>query len=192
LELEPRGLPAATYTLNAILKSDGSTVLLSTFTVGNQDQEEIEIGHDGAPLPSTVDPLDVASINVTAVNGDILFTADLTTLTNVSTLNVSVNKQATPGAGVPNATGNLIINGFLSRGRVKGFMQFTGQGLPPNAPVAIAVNGVSVKTLRTGKSGNLNVKLSPKGKTATIIPGVTLAGVATVAWSTGTGMSWQE
>ena len=182
LEVEPRGLPAGSYSLNAVRKSDGGSVLLTTFTIGSgQDDVEIELGHNGTPFPGVIDPLDIASINLTAVNGVVLFTVDLSNLTTAVSMNINVTKLATPGAGVPNATGNLIINAFLSRGRVKGSLIFSGQGLPANTPVVVAVNGVPLKTLKINRNGNFNFKLSPKGKIGEILAGVTLAGIDSVA-----------
>ena len=181
LEVEPRGLPAGSYSVNAIRKSDGGSVLLTTFAVGSgQDDVEIELGHNGTPFPGVIDPLDIASINLTAVNGVVLFTVDLSNLTTAVNMNIHVTKLATPGLGVPNATGNLVLNAFLSRGRVKGSLIFSGQGLPANTQVAIAVNGIRVKNVRINRNGNFNVRLGPKGKNSQILPGITLATITSV------------
>ncbi|HJT80504.1 MAG TPA: hypothetical protein VJ719_04835 [Chthoniobacterales bacterium] len=182
MEIEPRGLPAGSYSVNAIRKSDGGSVLLTAFTVGSgQDDVEVELGHDGTEFPGVINPLDIGSVNLTAVNGVVLFTIDLSNITTANSMNINVNKAAVAGAGVPNASGNVILNAFLSRGRVKGSLIFTGQGLPANMPVFVAVNGVRVKAVRINRNGNFNFKLGPKGKTGQILPGVTLAGITTVA-----------
>jgi len=181
LELKTRNLPAGTYTVAVTLKSDGSSVVLGSLTVNNEGEGEIEFGDDGAPFPSGIDPLNVASVTITGVNGVVLFQADLSNLTTASTMNISISASATAGPGVPNATGTVAINGFASRGRVKGSLLFTGHGLPANTPVFLTVNGISVKSFHTNKTGDLNVKIGPKGKTGTILPGVTLAGITSVA-----------
>ena len=181
LEVKTRNLSAGSYTVAVTLKSDGSSVVLGTLTVDNEGEGEIEFGHDGTAFPAGIDPLNVGSVTVSAVNGVVLFQADLGNLTTASTMNISISAVATPGAGVPNATGTVSINGFASRGRVKGSLQFTGHGLPANTAVFLTVNGVSVKNLHTNGNGDLNVKIGPKGKTGTILPGVTLAGITSVA-----------
>lgn len=181
LEVKARNLAPATYTVAVTLKSDGSSVPLGTFTVDNEGEGEIEFGHEGTPFPSGLDPANISAVTITAVNGVVLFTADLTDLTNAGSMNINVSAAAVAGPGVPNATGNLTINGFLSRGRAKGSLQFMGHGLPANTVVFLTVNGMPVKNLRTNKAGDVNVKIGPKGKTGTIIPGITLAGITSVA-----------
>jgi hypothetical protein len=181
LELKTRNLPAGSYTVAVTLKSDGSSVVVGTLTVDNEGEGEIEFGHDGEPFPSGIDPLNIASVTISAVNGVILFTADLSNLTTASTMNISVSASATAGAGVPNASGTVTINGFVSRGRVRGSLVFTGHGLPTNTDVFLTVNGTAVKKFHINKAGDLNAKIGPKGKTGTILPGVTLAGITSVA-----------
>jgi hypothetical protein len=180
LKVRADGLAAGTYSVNAVLKSDGSTVVLGSFTVDNEGEGELELGHDGTPFPA-IDPLNIASVNITAVNGVVLFTVDLSNLTMASSMNINVTVKAIAGAGNPSATGNVSITGFLSRGRVKGSLQFSGHGLPTNIQAVITVNGMAVKNVHTNKTGNLNVKLSPQGKTGTVTSGVTLAGITSVA-----------
>jgi hypothetical protein len=181
LEIKVRNLPAGSYSVGAVLKSDGSTVVLGTLTVDNEGEGELELGHDGSAFPANVDPLDIGSVNITGVNGVVLFTVDLADLTMASSMNISVNAQLTAGPGVPNATGTVSVSGFASHGRVKGSLQFTGNGLPANTTIVVTVNGVAAKVLHTDKNGNFNVKLGPKGKTGTIVPGITLAGITSVA-----------
>jgi|tagenome__1003787_1003787.scaffolds.fasta_scaffold20939473_1 hypothetical protein len=181
LKIETRNLPAATYTVNATLKSDGSAIVLGTFTATNEGEGEIEFGHEGTAFPANLNPLDIASVTITGINGVVLFAVDLTNVTNATTMNISTTVQATAGPAVPNATGSVSVNGFVSRGRVKGSLQFSGHGLPANQVVVLTVNGVAVKTLHTSKTGDFNVKIGPKGKTGTILPGVTLAGITSVA-----------
>ena len=180
LELKSRNLPAGTYSAAVTLKSDGSTVVLGSFTVNSEGEGEIEFGEEGTPFPANIDPLDVASVVVTDVNGVVLFTADLTSLTSVSNMNINVTAQLTAGVGVPNANGTVMLNAFLAHGKVKGSLQVTGHGLPTNASVVIAVNGVAVKTVHTSKTGDINVKLGPKGKTSTIANGITLAQITSI------------
>jgi hypothetical protein len=179
LKLEPRNLPAATYSVGVTLK-DGTSVVVGTFTVDNEGEGEIEFGHDGNPFPANINPQDIASVTVSGVNGVVLFRADLSSLTSATSMNINVSKEATPGPGVPNATGNVLLNAFLSKGKVKGSLQLIGHGLPPNINVLVAVNGIPVKRLHTSNTGDVIVKLGPKGKTGTIGSGLTLAGVTTV------------
>ncbi len=181
LEVKTKNLPPGTYSVSATLKSDASTVVLGTLTVDNEGEGELELGHDGTPFPANLDPTDVSTVTITGVNGLVLFTVDLSNLTTASSMNISLTAQLTAGAGNPNATGSVSVNGFLSRGRVKGSLQLNGHGLPANAQVVITVNGAPVKNSHTNKTGDLNVKLSPQGKTGTITSGVTLAGVTSVA-----------
>lgn len=180
-EVKVRNLPAGSYSVTATLKSDGSTVVLGTLTVDNEGEGELQLGHDGTPFPANFDPSDVATVSITAVNGVVLFTSDLSSLTTANTMNIGVSQAAVAGAGVPNATGNLTITGFLSHGRVKGSLQFIGHALPTNMQVVITVNGIPAKNLHTSKTGDIRVNLGPKGKTGTIVPGVTLAGITSVA-----------
>ena len=187
LEFRTRNLPAGTYSAAVTLKSDGSTVVIGSFTVDNEGEGEIEFGDEGTAFPGNIDPLNIASLLVTDANGVVLFTADLSNLTTASSMNINITAQATPGAGVPNATGTVVLHAFLAHGKVKGSLQLSGHGLPTSMQVVVAVNGVAVKSLKTSKTGDVSVKIGPKGKTSTIANGITLAAITSVTLTDRSG-----
>jgi hypothetical protein len=180
LKLETRNLTPGTYSVEVTLKSNGSTVALGTFRVDAEGEAEIEFGDDGAPFPPNFNPLDIATVTVKDANNVILFTADLTNLSTVTSQNISATVLATPGLAAPNATGSAMLSAFVSRGRAKGSLQLTGHGLPINLKIVIKINGIAAKNLKTDKTGSFNVKLGPKGKTNTIVAGVSLMSVHSV------------
>jgi len=194
LELDENGLPAGTFTVSVTLKSDGSTVQLGTFTIAN-DQTEAEIKfsnedengdenenegedqdeNDGddieLPFPANVNPFDIATVSVSNSSGVVLFTADLT---NASTL--TANIMGKPGPTDPSATGSAVLNAHASHSRINGSLHITGQGLPPNMPLKVTINGKASnrKKATTSSMGTVNIMINPRGKTRTVARGVNL------------------
>ncbi len=189
LEFNERHLPAATYSVTATLKSNGSTVQIGTFTLpGSLEEAEIEFsnesGGDGsedefriqAPFPANVNPFDIATVSISFSNGTVLFTADFRQAGAAIGMTRSATVQATAGPGNPNATGTAMLNAFVSGHQVKGTLQLNAQGLPPKLQLTVTVNGrlSNVKKITTASNGTLKLKIGPKGKTGTVASGVTL------------------
>ena len=192
LELDENGLPAGTFTVSVTLKSNGSTVQLGTFTIANgqteagikfSNENENQNDNDGEdedenngdeielPFPANVNPFDIATVSVSNSSGVVLFTADLT---SASTL--TANIMGTPGPTDPSATGSAVLNANASHGRINGSLQITGQGLPPNMPLKVTINGKASnrKNAKTSSMGTVTIMITPRGKTRTVARGVNL------------------
>jgi hypothetical protein len=196
LELDENGLPAGTFTVSITLKSNGSTVQLGTFTIGNgqteaeikfsnedenendnQDQNENENDGDEIELlfPANANPFDIATVSVTNSSGVVLFTADLTNAsTTITTLIANIIGQPDPMD--PSATGSAVLNANASHSQPNGSLQITGQGLPPNTPLKVTINGKASnrKNARTSSMGTVSIMITPRGKTRIVAPGVNL------------------
>src|SRR5215472_5810808 len=151
LELDEHGLPAGTFTVSVTLKSNGSTIQLGTFTIANgQTEAEIKFSNenenenDGDEIellfPANVNPFDIATVSVSNSSGMVLFTADLTNVSTTTTT-LTANITGKPGPTDPSATGSAVLNANASHSRPNGSLQITGQGLPPNTPLKITING---------------------------------------------------
>lgn len=183
LQLESSGLFAGTYSVSVTLKSDGSTVVLGTFTVDNEGEGEIEFGGDeGTPLPANFNPFDIATISVADSNSVVLFTADLTQLSAATAMTRTATVQATAGASDPNAVGTAVLNAVLSGGKAKGSLQLSGHGLPANTQVTVTINGLTANTrkTKTDGTGKVSLNIKPKNKGGTVASGVTLLQVTSI------------
>ncbi|HEU5314072.1 MAG TPA: hypothetical protein VFU08_09615 [Candidatus Udaeobacter sp.] len=209
LELDENGLPAGTFTVSVTLKSNGSTVQLGTFTIANgqteaeikfsnedenendnedeneneNDEDEIEL-----PFPANVNPFDIATVSVSNSGGVVLFTTDLTNVMTMSaTLNASITGQ--PGPSDPGASGSAVLTATASHSRPNGSLHITGQGLPPNTPLKVTINGKASnrKKARTMSMGTVNIMITPRGKTRTVARGVTLLQVKKVTLTNNSG-----
>ena len=207
LELDENGLPAGTFTVSVTLKSNGSTVQLGTFTIANgqteteikfsnedqnnnEDQNENE--NDGNEIelsfPANVNPFDIATVSVSNSGGMVLFTADLTNaLSTITTL--IANIAGDPGPTDPSATGSAVLNANASHSRPNGSLQITGQGMPPNAPLKLTINGKASNRKRasTSSMGTVNMMITPMGKTRTVARGVNLLQIKNVTLTTTSG-----
>jgi hypothetical protein len=180
LEVEAQGLLAGTYSANITLKSDGSTVVLGTFTSDGKDAKgEFETEHGS--FPANINPFDIATVSLLDANNIVLFTADLTSTTAAAAMTRTATVQATAGPANPSATGDAMLNAFLSRGVAKGSLQLNGHGISPNMLLNVAINGVVVKNAKSDKMGNVIVRLTPKGKTGTVAPNVSLFRVTSIS-----------
>jgi hypothetical protein len=200
LTLEPQGLPAGTYFVSVTLKSDGSTVALGSFTVGAGDDEddqgdddnqgdedqgdnEVVFGaeDDAIPFPANFNLLDIATVSVADANGVVLFTADLTNVSSVATMNLNATVQGTAGPGHPSAAGNAVLTAFVTNGAAKGMLQLNAHGLPPSTALTAAINGATAKKATSDKTGNASILIAPKKKAGTVAPGVNLFSVRSVS-----------
>src|SRR5215470_7703556 len=196
LELDENGLPAGTFTVSVTLKSNGNTVQLGTFTIANgqteaeikfsnedenendnedENEDENDQGEIELPFPANVNPFDIATVSVSDSNGVVLFTADLTNASKTITT-LTTNIIGKPGPMDPSATGSAVLNANASHSRPNGLLHITGQGLSPNTPLKVTINGEASnrKKARTSHMGAVNIMITPRGKTRTVAPGVNL------------------
>ena len=142
---------------------------------------EVEFESEEGNFPATINPFDIATISVLDANNVVIFTADLTNAATATAMTRNATVRATAGPGNPGASGDAILSAFLSQGTVKGAVQLNGHGLSPNLPLTVAINGGSVRNAKSDKLGNISVRLTPKGKTGTVAPGVTLFSVKSIS-----------
>jgi hypothetical protein len=195
LTLDTHGLPAGTYCVSVTLKSNGTTVALGCFSLNGGDAEVVfgtqaggdEQGNDNEqgdendngdetviPFPPGFDPFDIATISVSNSSNVILFTADLNNLSTVMSMNLNASVQGKPGLGAPGATGNAVLSAFVTNGKANGMLQLNGNGLPPNTPLTITINGGKTGKANANQTGQISIHLTPKGKTQTVARGVNL------------------
>ncbi len=209
LELDENGLPGGTFTVSVTLKSNGSTVQLGTFTIANgqteaeikfsneeenenDNENENENENDGdeseLPFPANVNPFDIATVSVSNSSGVVLFTADLTNASTTSTT-LTVNITGKPGPTDLSATGSAVLNANASHSRPNGSLHITGQGLPPNTPLKVRINGKASnrKKARTSGMGTANIMITPRGKTRTVARGVNLLQIKKVTLTNKSG-----
>lgn len=149
---------------------------------GNGGDQGCEFGTGTSlPFPAGFNPFDIATISVSDSNGVVLFTADLTNVSTTQTANFSASVMATAGPGNPGVSGAATLSAAHSGKSGTGSLQLTGHGIRPNIPLTFAINGNSIKSVKSDKHGNVNVLLKTKGKTSTTIaPGVNLFKVTSV------------
>jgi hypothetical protein len=180
LEIEAQGLPAGAYSANISLKSDGSTVVLGTLNSDGGGDVKGEFETEKGNFPPNVNSLDIATVSLLDANNVVLFTVDFTSTTTASAMTRTATVQASAGPANPSATGDAMLNAFLSHGQAKGSLQLNGHNISPNMPLSVAVNGTVVKNARSDTLGNVMVRLTPKGKTGTVAPNVSLFRVTSI------------
>ena len=181
LKFDAKGLPAGTYNVNATLKSNGSVVSVGSFTSDGSPEIEVEFGtSEGLPLPAGFNPFDIATVTVSDSNNVVLFTADFTNVTSSVSSVIAASVNAVAGVFAPQATGHVTLSAHAVNGVATGSLTITGASLPARAKLLVAVNGGVVKKATVDSTGNLNVIVTPKGKSGTIGRGISLFGVKTV------------
>jgi hypothetical protein len=188
--------------VSVTLKSNGSTVQLGAFTIANgqaeaeikfSNEDENENENDGdeieLPFPANVNPFDIATVSVSNSSGMVLFTADLPPNASTTITSLTVNIIGKPGPMNPSATGSAVLNANGSHSRPNGSLHITGQGLPPNTPLKVMINGKASnrKKARTSSMGTVNIMITPRGKTRTVARGVNLLQVTKVTLTNKSG-----
>jgi hypothetical protein len=187
LKLETNGLPPGTYNVSVTLKSTGATVALGSFTVDSEGEAEIEFttnpegDEEEASFPANFNPLDIATVSVSNSNGVVLFTADLTSITAVKTMDLNANVRAKSGTSVSSANGNAVLSAHASGGKASGMLALNAHGLPPNKATTVVLNHTNARKVTTDPSGNVSINVMPKGTTGTLAKGITLFKVTSVS-----------
>jgi hypothetical protein len=163
MDVHTKGLAIGTYTVSAVTATGTAPVTLGTFNVkaprtsGTTPPEMRNLksnvdfgGPRGIAFPDGFDPFDITSLAISDSNANVLFTADLTTISNgVYYARTPIVSEST---GI---TGGAQIRAFAKAGVVKGGLSIRASGLPASTTYTYAIDGTDIGTVTTGSSGSL-------------------------------------
>jgi hypothetical protein len=189
------GLASGAYTVSAVTDSGTTPVTLGAFNVRNPVTTGTAAhpphwtqagfgGPRGIPFPDGLDPFTIASLAISDSNANVLFTADLTTVTD------GVYSASTPlvsGTSVPDAAGSAQIHANAKAGVVSGVLIVNAHGLPDGATYTYAINGTDIATVTTGSAGSLHLMATENATTGTLPGTVNLFTVTAVTIHDGSG-----
>jgi hypothetical protein len=175
------GLTTGTYDLSVIRKSDGSSVDLGQFVVGgcgqgdgddNDDEDgngdddgekccQSGIAIDDVPLPSDLDPMDIAQIVISDSDGNVILIGDLVDPAAASSIKFRARLRVRSAAGV--ASNNSKALAFTNARKGKRADRFTmiASGVAPNTTFSVSVNGQSAGTVNSNAKGKVLVRTLP-------------------------------
>jgi len=173
LALHTTGLATGTYTMSAVTETGTAPVTLGTFDVrapggagtpnpaapprGGRSNTRFG-GPRGIPFPDGFDPFDISSLAISDSNANVLFTADLTTVTDGV---FDARAPLVSGTGVT-AKGSAAIHVCAKGGVVDGTLRVRASGLPASTTYTYAVDGTDVGTVTTGAAGSLRLVATEK------------------------------
>jgi hypothetical protein len=195
LAVRTSGLSAGAYTVSAVIDSSTTPVTLGTFNVHNPVTTGTATprphwtqagfgGPRGIPFPDGLDPFTIASLAISDSNANVLFTADLTTVTD------GVYFASTPlvsGTSVPDAAGSAQIHANAKAGVVSGVLIVNAHGLQDSTTYTYAINGTDINTITTGTAGSLHLMATENATTGTLPGTVNLFNVTAVTIHDGSG-----
>lgn len=178
------GLTAGVYDLSVVKKSDGSTVDLGQFVIGNPcseggDGENDDEGDGGnndgehwaafldagnVQLPSDLDPMDIAQILISDTNGTVLLTGDLVNPSPTSKIKFSAKIRVRSSSS---STVTSVLNNkaqalsTAKRGRRTDRFTMIASGLAPNTTYSVTVNGQNAGTVKSSSKGKVLVRKVP-------------------------------
>jgi hypothetical protein len=189
LDIRTKGLISGTYTVTAVTTSGSAAVTLGTFavkgpTVSGSDVTPISHarsntcfgGRRGIAFPDGFDPFDITSLAISDSNSNILFSADLTVITDAS---FDARTPAVTGTSVSGATGYVQLHAVAKAGVVSGFLAISATGLPASTTYTHAINGTDIDTVTTGSGGGLKL-FATEGASGTLPSTVDLFTVTSV------------
>lgn len=176
------GLAAGTFTVDAATVTGTAPVALGTFTVGDEGDGPACTktrfgGPRGIAFPDGIDPFDIASLAISDSNANVLFTADLTTITDGS---IFARTPIVSGTTVT-AAGVACIHACAKAGVVTGTLTVAASGLPAGASYTYDVNGTEIGPVTTGSGGSLKVVATENPTNGTLPAAVDLFTVTSVA-----------
>jgi hypothetical protein len=192
LNVNTKGLVAGTYTVSATTASDATEVTVGTFTVVDvsalsatraakaavaRKNGRADFGGNGIAFPDGFDAFDIASLAIADADGNVLFTADLTSIADGS---FCAHVPITPGALAPDATGFADIKVMTRKGALNGLLAIRVSGVPAGATYTYSIDGVDIGTVTSTAGGRLKICATSKPANGTLPYTVNLFNVTTV------------
>jgi hypothetical protein len=198
LDIHTTGLAAGTYTVSAATETGTAPVTLGTFDVKapptmsgtaaappRMMRSNTNFGGPrGIAFPDGLDPFDIASLAISDSNANVVFTADLMTITD------GAFYERTPivsGMTASDATGVAEIHAFAKAGAVSGALTVRASGLPDSTTYTYAVNGTDIGPVTSGSAGSLKLVATEKPSGGTLPDTVNLFTVLSVTVVDGSG-----
>jgi len=192
LDVHTVGLSDGTYTVTAVTETGTTPVTLGTFDVNaplgsgtgtlppRRARTHTDFGGLGPraiAFPDGLDPFNIASLAISDSNANVLFTADLTAITNGA---FYARTPIVSGTSMSGAKGLAQIRAFSRGGVVNGALVIFASGLPASTTYTYAVNGTDVGPVTTGSAGSLKLAATAKPSGGTLPDTIDLFTVTTV------------
>jgi hypothetical protein len=175
------GLTTGTYDLSVIRKSDGSSVDLGQFVVGgcghgdgdDNDDEDDDGGDDGekccqsgvalddVPLPSDLDPMDIAQIVISDSDGNVILIGDLVDPVAASNIKFRAKLRIRSASGISSQNGKALALTNARKGKRADRFTMIASGVAPNSTFSVSVNGQSAGTVKSNAKGKVLVRTIP-------------------------------
>ena len=174
------GLTTGTYDLSVVRKSDGSSVDLGQFVVGcdhgdgdNNDDENDDGDDDGekccqlavsledVPLPSDLDPMDIAQILISDSNGNVVLIGDLVNPAATSSIKFRAKLRVHSASAISSQSGKALASSSARKGKRADRFTMIASGVAPNSTFSVSVNGQSAGTVKSNAKGKVLVRTLP-------------------------------
>jgi len=174
------GLSTGTYDLSVIRKSDGSSVDLGQFAIGchrgdgEGDDDENDDGDDDGekrcqsgvalddvPLPSDLDPTDIAQILISDSDGNVILIGDLVNPAAATSIKFRANLRIRSVSGVASKNGKALALTNARKGKRADRFTMIASGVAPNSTFSVSVNGRSAGTVKSNAKGKVLVRTLP-------------------------------
>jgi hypothetical protein len=185
LSLFITNLTAGVYDVSAVKKSDNSSVDLGQFSVGSTNHGEGDDGNDDGdddgngddngqdchwavfldpssiPLPSDLDPMDIAQILISDTNGVVLLTGDFVNPATNSIVKFRAKIRAHFASSSPSQNGKVLASTTARKGKRADRFTMLASGLPANTTFSVSVNGQKAGTVTSNQKGKVLVRQIP-------------------------------
>jgi hypothetical protein len=175
------GLTSGTYDLSVIRKSDGSSVDLGQFVVGgcghgdgegdddeNDDGDDdgqkccqLGVSLDDVPLPSDLDPMDIAQILISDSDGNVVLVGDLVNPAAASSIKFRANLRIRSVSGTSSKNGKALALTNARKGKRADRFTMIASGVAPNSTFSVSVNGQTAGTVKSNAKGKVLVRTLP-------------------------------
>jgi hypothetical protein len=171
------GLTTGTYDLSVIRKSDGSLVDLGQFSVGchhhgdgddnddeNDDGEkccQLGVSLDDVPLPSDLDPMDIAQIVISDSDGNVILIGDLVDPVAASSIKFRAHLRIRSASGIASKNNKALAFTNAKKGKRADRFTMIASGVAPNTTFSVSVNGRSAGTVTSNAKGKVLVRTLP-------------------------------
>jgi hypothetical protein len=148
VEVRAFGLAAGTYSVTAVLFSDGSTVTLGNLTVDGARFAKADL-----LLPTGVSITDLGTIILSDPQGNEVLAGDVDAAAIGTMASFNANVRITPGTGAPDAKGRARLSIAQRHGQQTQRFLLMASRVPPNTTFNILADGTQVGTVMSNQRG---------------------------------------
>jgi hypothetical protein len=116
---------------------------------------------DDLPLPSDLDPMDIAQILISDSGGNVILIGDLVDPVAASNIKFRAKLRIRSASGISSQNGKALALTNARKGKRADRFTMIASGVEPNSTFSVSVNGQNAGTVKSNAKGKVLVRTIP-------------------------------